>query len=173
MVLSDEQKQALLERLKKGKEKKAQEKAQLEKQQLKKEDVKEVEVNSTFKEINEDIKPPIEDINKKSIPIDEAFSNLPKKEKVEKVEKLEKKTKEKPYLKIKLYKEPSNPDLINNLVDTLNNVKNQKESKTDKETESEKTVQSNSIKEPVQNIQNRYIEERNKKLAQLCKLYFN
>ena len=170
MVLSDEQKKALLERLQKGKEKKAQEKAQLEKEQIKKEDVKEVEVKKPFKEINEDIKPPIEDINKNSVSIDEAFSTLPKKEKVE---KLEKKTKEKPYLKIKLYKEPTNPDLINNLVQTLNGETNQSKSKTEKEQKATESVELNSIKNPVQNVQNRYIEEREKKLKDLCRLYFN
>lgn len=186
MVLSADQKTELLNRLKAGKEKKKLEKEKLEKENLEKQKLENVEKQKvekkedpgklTFKEIktanqenvilkdaifesdedneiSEDNEPLTKDFTKK-VKVEDALSNLPKVDKLEK----KKKEKEKPYLKIKLYKEPSNPGMINKLVDSIN-----EDLKDDKPKRIQKS-------EPIPIPQ---ISERQKKLQELCKIYFN
>lgn len=186
MVLSEQQKKDLIERLKKGreqaKEKKLNEattqektkskpksKSEPEPEPVKKSNSKKIQVNDNesssdtedsvqVPDVVPDVKESIKKESKKnqSLPIEKAFDEMQVKSKPIDIPP----KKEKPYLKIKLYKEPSNPNLINKFVNIVNETEESEPVTKHKEAEPKKSV------EPEKS-------EREKHLERLCRLYFN
>jgi len=186
MVLSEQQKKDLIERLKKGreqaKEKKLNEeatqkktskpkKAEPEPEPVKKTSSKKLEkVNDhesssdTEKSIDDvpDVKPKVKN---QSVNLEEAFDQMKVKSKPIDIPKKVKTEKDKPYLKIKLYKEPNNPNLINKFVNIINETEETQPIKKDNHQDVKKFVEPQP-KEPEKT-------EREKHLEKLCRIYFN
>jgi hypothetical protein len=186
MVLSEQQKKDLIERLKKGreqaKEKKLNEATTQEKSKskskpepepepapVKKSNSKKIQVSENesssdtedsvqVRDVVSDVKESVKKEFKKtqSVPLEKAFDEMKLKSKPIDIPP----KKEKPYLKIKLYKEPSNPNLINKFVNSINETDEPEPVIKHKEAEPKKSV------EPEKS-------EREKHLERLCKLYFN
>ncbi len=182
MVLSEQQKKDLIERLKKGREQakekklneattqektksKSKSKPEPEPEPIKKSNSKKIQVdeNESSSDTEDsvqvpDVVPNVKKESKKtqSVPLEKAFDEMKLKSKPIDIPV----KKEKPYLKIKLYKEPSNPNLINKFVNSINETDEPEPVIKHKEAEPKKSI------EPEKS-------EREKHLERLCKLYFN
>jgi len=183
MVLSEQQKKDLIERLKKGRETAKEKKLNEANKQVELKSTKSSKSKKVVKEVVNDVEsasesdtsiehddtPIVKKESKKvepkkeskpsqvALPLEEAFDQMNVKSKPIDIPQSKK---EKPYLKIKLYKEPANPNLINKFVNSINETEETATIKKNKEPETTKSI------EPEKS-------EREKHLERLCRLYFN
>lgn len=191
MVLSEQQKKDLIERLKKGREQAKEKKLneattqtkiskskskptptpEPEPEPVKKTSSKKLEKvsdheSSSDTENSIDVVPDVKPkVKSQSVQLEEAFDQMKVKSKpIDIPTKKIKSEKEKPYLKIKLYKEPNNPNLINKFVNIINETEETDKINKNNHQEVKKTVESQPVPEK---------SEREKHLERLCRIYFN